>query len=238
MRRGQGCCSTSYNVQNTLPPPPKRMTQSKCQQCQVQKPCGQPSSRLFWNICKGPFQSTEGTPQTPTPTSKTIPPQVSSDETVWRDGERRTEETSGGLVQRCSLHPPPIPERRNPRHGPSLVKQENVRLNSRGKPSTPPAQWPKSGQFLFAEKSMLTDRRQNLAPQEAGRKSGRDRQVAAWLMLPGWGGPHLFSIRVCTLYTRSRASFRICLVLCRSAISLKNLMMSVKSMLFSKMMSR
>lgn len=22
MRRGQGCCSTSYNVQNTLPPPP------------------------------------------------------------------------------------------------------------------------------------------------------------------------------------------------------------------------
>lgn len=30
---------------------------------------------------------------------------------------------------------------------------------------------------------------------------------------------HLFSIKVWTLYTRSRASFRICLVLCRSAIS-------------------
>lgn len=43
--------------------------------------------------------------------------------------------------------------------------------------------------------------------------------MAALLTLTGGGGPHLFSISVCTLYTRSRASFRTCLVLCRSAIS-------------------
>lgn len=36
---------------------------------------------------------------------------------------------------------------------------------------------------------------------------------------PSPPGLHLFSISVWTLYTRSRASFRIILVLCRSAIS-------------------
>lgn len=179
--RGQGCCSTSYNVQNNphSPPSGKRMTQPKWQQCQVQKPCGQP---VFQAVLE--HQSTEGAPQTPTPTSKTIPCQVSSDTTVWRDGERR-EVTSGGLEQGCSLRPPTIPARRTPRHGRSLVKQENVRLNSRGKPSTPPARLPESGQFLCAQKSMLTDRHQDRAPQVAGRKSEHDRQVAARRMLPG-----------------------------------------------------
>lgn len=48
---------------------------------------------------------------------------------------------------------------------------------------------------------------------------------------------HLFSISICTLHTRSLARVKICVILWCSAISLKNLIMSVKSMLFSRMMS-
>lgn len=54
---------------------------------------------------------------------------------------------------------------------------------------------------------------------------------------PGYSS-HLFSMSICTLWTRSRAIRRISWASCRSARSLKNLMMSVKSMLLSRIISR
>lgn len=146
---------------------------------------------MFWNISRGPFQSIEVAPQT----SPTLVPQeklllqVSPDGTVWRGWDRIRERQPFWRPQTKLFPPstdvPQLPQGRNPRLGQSLVKQENVRLNSRGKPSIPPAWRPKLGQFLSAQKSMLTNRHQDLAPGAAGRKSGLDRWVAARLTGPG-----------------------------------------------------
>lgn len=114
----------------------------------------------------------------------------------------------------------------NPRLGHSLVKQENVRPRW---VLLYPTHCP-----VAKGKSMALCTEVHAGPQMPGpcaglREGGRGRMTADF---------HLFSIRICTLCTRSRASCRICFALCRSAISLKNLMMSVKSILFSRMMSR
>lgn len=65
-----------------------------------------------------------------------------------------------------------------------MVKQENIRLNSRGNPSTPPAWQPKLGWFLFAQKSMLMNRhRDNWAGQAGGSPADTARARQPSLVL-------------------------------------------------------
>lgn len=143
--------------------------------------------------------------------------------------EQGTEEEQQAQRPPPLTHNPNSQEGGNPSLGQSLVKQENVRL-SRAL-LYPTAQRPRSRVWLSVQKSALVQQTQDLVPGCRRGRGGQQGCLAA-------AAPHLFSIRICTLCTRSRASCRICFALCRSAISLKNLMMSVKSMLFSRMMSR
>lgn len=134
----------------------------------------QSSSHVLRHLQR-PLSGYRGSPITsPTPLSKNLPPQVSPNKSVWRD---RGENKRGAILETLNndvlaIHRQ-LPRGRNPRRGQSLVKQENVRLNSRGNPSTPPAWRPKSGWFLFAQKSMLINRHRTLLPGRPGGKRGR-----------------------------------------------------------------
>lgn len=173
--RGWGFCSTPPSAQDSSRQ--KRMTQQlKCQSCRGAGCLLQASvPAMFCSTPKCPFQRIEVAPQTsPTPISESFPPQVSSNKSVWRDrGEKKTEtllETWNKDV--LSIHQL-LPRGRNPRRGQSLVKQENVRLNSGGNPSTPPAWQPMSGQFLLAQKSTFMNRHRTSLPGQPGGKRGR-----------------------------------------------------------------
>lgn len=65
-------------------------------------------------------------------------------------------------------------------------------------------------------KSMALCTEVHAGPQTLGPRAGLQEGGWGWRMT---ADPHLFSIRICTLCTRSRASCRICFALCRSAIS-------------------
>jgi hypothetical protein len=69
--------------------------------------------------------------------------------------------------------------------------------------------------------SLCTDvhAQQTPGPRLAAPGGGEGRGQAGGAQPAGRPGRHLFSISVCTLYTRSRASCRTCFVSCRSAIS-------------------
>lgn len=90
--RGRGFCLTPPSAQDGSRQ--KRVTQIKCQSCRGADCLLQASlPATFCSTPKRPFQRTEVAPQTsPTPISKSFPPQVSSNKSVWRDrGEKKTE---------------------------------------------------------------------------------------------------------------------------------------------------
>lgn len=168
------------------PPSRQRMTQPNGNNAKRRSPAhGQASPRLFWSIRvqRAPHRPLRQLPKQPHARS----PLTRQPGIRGARGERRREAaTPGGLEQRCSLRPPTIPARRTPGRGRSLVKQENVRLNSRGRPSTPPPHCPAAGvgPVSLCTGVTLTDRHRATLP--GGREEAWARRAGgSAAALPG-----------------------------------------------------
>lgn len=157
-------CSTSYNAQDATP----KKNDPKCQQCPVQKPCAKRLPARLPHLQR-PLSECRGSPtDSPTPISKTRPsPSLIRQDSLegWGREEERGDRPEASNKDVPSIHRQ-LPQRRNPRHGRSLVKQENVRLNARGNPSTP---LPESGSFSLL-RSPCSHRHRGPAPGRPGGK--------------------------------------------------------------------
>lgn len=196
--------------------PPPHSAPPKREQCQVQRPrqampqpCPATSPRP--RGCRGSHTS-------PTPKSKQSHPESPLRDGVEGWGGEGERDHSGGPEQGRSLRPPPTSAKEKSQTRAIFGQTGKRKAELKGQPLDPTCPAAAVGQSLCTEVHVHEQTRRP-GSRAAGRENGQDRQVAARRREPGRGGPHLFSIRVCTLYTRSRASFRICLVLCRSAIS-------------------